>query len=132
MGLNIEKIYVIQVKYFLKSRSNAHAHLSDHHHVMISADELRKLNVPHKVDESSGSIGRRYARTDQIAVPFGITIDFDTLKEPNTATLRERDSLLQVRAPVSIQPVMRVRRPVTYSAIPHDLNSTQALGPRLV
>jgi glycyl-tRNA synthetase len=58
--------------------------------------------VPHKVDDSSGSVGRRYARTDQIAIPFGITIDFDTVnKTPHTATLRERDSMKQIRADVS-------------------------------
>lgn len=66
------------------------------------AEELRTVNVSHTVDDSGGSIGRRYARTDQIGVPFGVTIDFDTLKDqPPTVTLRERDSLLQVRIPVS-------------------------------
>ena len=59
------------------------------------------MDVSHKVDQSSGSIGRRYARTDQIAIPYGITVDFDSLKEPHTATLRERDSMKQVRAAVS-------------------------------
>jgi glycyl-tRNA synthetase len=53
------------------------------------------------VDDSSGSIGRRYARTDEIAIPYGITIDFDTLKEPMSVTLRERDSMGQVRIPLS-------------------------------
>jgi glycyl-tRNA synthetase len=52
------------------------------------------------VDDSSGSIGRRYARTDEIAIPYGITVDFDTLKEPHTVTLRERDSMGQLRVPV--------------------------------
>ena len=66
-----------------------------------SAAALTRHDVSHKVDASSGSIGRRYARTDQVAVPFGITVDFDTLKEPHTATLRERDSMKQIRAPVS-------------------------------
>lgn len=60
------------------------------------------VDVSHKVDDSSGSIGRRYARTDEIAIPYGITVDFDTLKEPNSCTLRERDSMGQVRIPVSI------------------------------
>lgn len=59
--------------------------------------------MTHRVDAGSGSIGRRYARTDQLAVPFGITIDFDTIKEPHTATLRERDSMKQIRVPVSIE-----------------------------
>ena len=55
------------------------------------------LNISHKVDDSSGSIGRRYARTDEVSVPFAITIDFESLKEPHTVTLRERDSMQQVR-----------------------------------
>ena len=38
----------------------------------------------------------RYARTDEIGVPFAITIDYPTL-EDSTATLRERDSTSQVR-----------------------------------
>lgn len=58
--------------------------------------------MSHKVDDSSGSIGRRYARTDEIGVAFGITIDFDTVnKTPHTATLRDRDSMRQIRAEVT-------------------------------
>lgn len=64
--------------------------------------ELRKREVSVRVDDSSGSIGRRYARTDEIAIPFGITIDFETVKN-DTVTLRERDSTLQVRLPVSFR-----------------------------
>nr|CAH7749238.1 unnamed protein product [Callosobruchus chinensis] len=64
------------------------------------ASELTRVDVSHKVDDSSGSIGRRYARTDEIAIPYGITIDFDTLKEPHTITLRERDCMGQVRIPL--------------------------------
>ena len=60
---------------------------------------LTDAEVSHKVDDSSGSIGRRYSRTDEVAVPFGICVDFDSLKEPHTVTLRERDSTLQVRIP---------------------------------
>ncbi|CAA9999826.1 unnamed protein product [Nesidiocoris tenuis] len=62
---------------------------------------FRKLDISHRIDDSSGSIGRRYSRTDEIAVPFGVTIDFETLKN-STATLRERDSMEQIRLPVSI------------------------------
>ncbi|KAL1491711.1 hypothetical protein ABEB36_012268 [Hypothenemus hampei] len=64
------------------------------------SSDLTKVDVSHKIDDSSGSIGRRYARTDEIAIPYGITIDFDTLKEPNSVTLRERDSMVQVRIPL--------------------------------
>lgn len=63
---------------------------------------LTKCDVSHKVDDSGGSIGRRYARTDEISIPYGITIDFQTLNESvPTATLRERDSKQQIRAGVS-------------------------------
>ena len=65
------------------------------------AESLTELDISHKVDDSSGSIGRRYARTDEIAIPFGITVDFDTVnKEPHSATLRERNSTRQIRAKV--------------------------------
>ncbi|XP_057331330.1 glycine--tRNA ligase [Microplitis mediator] len=65
---------------------------------------LTRADVSHKVDDSSGSIGRRYARTDEIAIPFGITVDFDTLKTPHSATLRERDSMRQLRIPLDELP----------------------------
>ena len=65
------------------------------------AEALTELDISHKVDDSSGSIGRRYARTDEIAIPFGITVDFDTVnKEPHSATLRERNTTRQIRAEV--------------------------------
>lgn len=63
---------------------------------------MTNCGVSHRVDDSSGSIGRRYTRTDEIAIPFGITVDFDTLKEPNSVTLRERDSMEQIRVPVRL------------------------------
>lgn len=71
------------------------------HFLLFIAQNLTKVDVSHKIDDSSGSIGRRYTRTDEIAIPFGITIDFDTLKSPHSATLRERDSMEQVRIDVS-------------------------------
>jgi len=62
--------------------------------------KLTNLDISHKVDESSGSIGRRYARTDQISIPYGITIDFATLEKPYTVTLRERESTKQIRGEI--------------------------------
>ncbi|XP_065804661.1 glycine--tRNA ligase [Labrus bergylta] len=65
------------------------------------SEAMTKNGVSHKVDDSSGSIGRRYARSDEIGVAFGITIDFDTVKKtPQTATLRDRDSMRQIRVEV--------------------------------
>lgn len=68
------------------------------------SQELILADVSHKVDDSSGSIGRRYARTDELGVPYAVTVDFDTVKQPHTVTLRERDSMGQVRIPLSDVP----------------------------
>jgi len=46
--------------------------------------------------DDSGSIGRRYARADEIGVPAAITVDYQTL-EDGTVTLRDRDTWKQVR-----------------------------------
>jgi len=61
------------------------------------AFKLRAHGISNKVDDSSQSIGRRYARNDELGTPFAITVDFQTLKD-NTVTLRERDSTKQIRA----------------------------------
>lgn len=54
-----------------------------------------------KVDDTGHSIGKRYARTDEIGIPFGITIDGETL-ENDTVTLREILTCLQIRIPVRL------------------------------
>merc|ERR1719244_2120669 len=64
------------------------------------SQKLMECDISHKIDDSSGSIGKRYSRTDEVAVPFGITVDFDSLQVPNSVTLRERDSTSQVRIEV--------------------------------
>lgn len=59
--------------------------------------ETLRRRFPAAYDDS-GSIGRRYARIDEIGVPFAVTIDHTTL-EDGTVTVRERDSSTQVRVP---------------------------------
>jgi len=53
--------------------------------------------------DEAGSIGRRYARADEVGIPLGITVDYDTLKD-NTVTIRDRDSWKQVRAKIEELP----------------------------
>ena len=53
--------------------------------------------------DDSGSIGRRYARADEIGVPYCITVDYQTM-EDDTITLRERDSTKQIRVAVKDLP----------------------------
>jgi glycyl-tRNA synthetase len=47
----------------------------------------------------TGSIGKRYRRMDEIGTPFCVTLDFDSL-EDRAVTIRERDTLEQIRVPV--------------------------------
>ncbi|KAL2015509.1 hypothetical protein VTK56DRAFT_5347 [Thermocarpiscus australiensis] len=61
------------------------------------SQKLRSAGISSRVDDSSASIGKRYSRNDELGTPFGITVDFQTIKD-GTVTLRERDSTRQVRA----------------------------------
>ncbi|MDQ1437660.1 MAG: glycyl-tRNA synthetase [Acidimicrobiaceae bacterium] len=66
-----------------------------------TAREVLSLLQPHwMVDyDETQSIGRRYRRQDEIGTPFCITVDFETL-EDRAVTIRDRDSLDQVRVPI--------------------------------
>ena len=69
-------------------------------------DELSKYFM---VDyDEAGSIGKRYRREDEIGTPLCITVDFDTVGDPekgieadNCVTVRDRDTMEQVRIPIS-------------------------------
>ena len=50
--------------------------------------------------DDDGSIGRRYARVDEIGVPAAVTVDYRSV-EDDTVTLRDRDTWRQVRVPIS-------------------------------
>jgi len=56
-------------------------------HFMITYDETQ-------------SIGKRYARQDEIGTPYCVTVDFDSL-EDHAVTIRERDSMAQERVPIA-------------------------------
>ena len=61
---------------------------------------LFKLNKVVSVTyDDTGSIGKRYRRQDAIGTPYCITVDFDTL-ENNTVTIRDRDTMEQIRLPI--------------------------------
>jgi glycyl-tRNA synthetase len=65
------------------------------------AKEVFKQLCPNFVTDydDSQSIGRRYRRQDEIGTPFCVTIDFESL-EDKQVTIRERDSLAQIRVPI--------------------------------
>ncbi len=78
---------------------------------------VNKDNLPEKAKEvyeklkerfdviydESGSIGRRYARADEIGTPFSITIDYESL-ENETCTIRHRDTTKQIRVKINELP----------------------------
>lgn len=67
----------------------------------IAVDFYRKLLAlnSYVAYDESGSIGRRYARQDEIGTPFCFTVDYQT-KDDGTVTLRERDTKAQKRYPM--------------------------------
>jgi len=66
---------------------------------MEIVNKLRKAGILVAFDDS-GTIGRRYRRNDEIGTPYSITVDYQTL-EDGTVTIRDRDTMKQVRAPIS-------------------------------
>ena len=56
--------------------------------------------------DETGSIGKRYRREDEVGTPYCVTVDFDTVGDAehegdNCVTVRERDTMQQVRVPIS-------------------------------
>ena len=62
-------------------------------HGEIEKDLRRNIKVFY---DDKGAVGRRYRRQDEVGTPFCITVDTQTL-EDKTVTVRERDSMEQVR-----------------------------------
>ncbi|RAL55026.1 hypothetical protein DM860_013722 [Cuscuta australis] len=67
---------------------------------------LTASGISHKIDTTGTSIGKRYARTDELGVPFAITVD-----SSSSVTVRERDSKDQIR--VSVDKVASVVKEVS-------------------
>ncbi len=62
---------------------------------------VNKLNKHFSITyDETGSIGKRYRRQDAIGTPYCITVDFDTATD-NSVTIRNRDTMEQVRLPIS-------------------------------
>ncbi|KAL0415458.1 UNVERIFIED_CONTAM: Glycine--tRNA ligase, mitochondrial 1 [Sesamum latifolium] len=70
------------------------------------ARALTTVGISYKIDITGTSIGKRYARTDELGVPFAITVD-----STSSVTVRERDSKQQIR--VNVDEVASVVKEVT-------------------
>ena len=74
------------------------------------------LKLEHNIQyDEKDAIGRRYRRQDAIGTPLCVTIDHDTL-EDNAVTLRDRDTMQQVRVPIAELPA-RVAERVGWSTL---------------
>ena len=51
--------------------------------------------------DDAQSIGRRYRRQDEIGTPLCVTVDFQTVEDDQAVTIRNRDSMQQVRVPIA-------------------------------
>ena len=75
------------------------------------SDKARELQAELAKDwmvdfDEAGSIGKRYRRQDEIGTPYCVTVDFDTVGDAekegdNCVTVRDRDTMEQVRLPIS-------------------------------
>lgn len=64
--------------------------------------QLIRLGISSKVDPSGVAIGRKYARADEIGIPFAVTIDAESVSNPDkNVTVRDRDSTQQIRIPAA-------------------------------
>jgi len=66
----------------------------------VKVEKMLKENWIEVFYDDSGSVGRRYARADEIGIPFCITVDGDSTKNKDV-TIRERDTTKQVRVKIS-------------------------------
>ena len=76
--------------------------LSRNEKLLPTARRVYDLVRPHfsaQFDDSQ-SIGRRYRRQDEIGTPLCVTVDFDTVDKDDAVTIRNRDSMAQIRVPI--------------------------------
>ena len=67
----------------------------------LSPEVYTQLSKDFMTDfDETGSIGKRYRREDEIGTPLCVTYDFDS-KEDNCVTVRDRDTMEQVRVPIA-------------------------------
>ena len=62
-------------------------------------NNLREVGFTVEYDEGN-TIGKRYARADEIGIPIAVTVDYES-KEDNMVTVRDRDTEAQKRIPIS-------------------------------
>ena len=62
---------------------------------------LQSLGLGRILYENTGNIGKAYRRHDEVGTPVCVTVDFQTIEEDDTVTVRDRDTMAQQRVPVA-------------------------------
>ena len=62
--------------------------------------QLQALGLGRILYEHTGNIGKGYRRHDEVGTPMCITVDFQTIEQDDTVTVRNRDTMAQERVPV--------------------------------
>lgn len=63
---------------------------------------LHELGIGRILMETSGNVGKAYRKNDEIGTPLCVTVDFESMeKEPASVTVRDRDTMDQIRIPAS-------------------------------
>ncbi len=74
--------------------------------------DLVRKNFVCQYDDAQ-SIGRRYRRQDEVGTPLCVTVDFQTIEQDNAVTIRDRDTMQQVRVSIAdLMPALRERLPM--------------------
>jgi glycyl-tRNA synthetase len=86
--------------------------LSRNEKLVPAARDVWKRLRPHFATQydDAQAIGRRYRRQDEIGTPLCVTVDFQTVEEDHAVTIRDRDTMEQVRVPIEdLVPAIRER-----------------------
>ena len=80
----------------------------NHDAIVAKAREIKQtlqaLGMGRILYEHTGNIGKGYRRHDEVGTPMCVTVDFQTIEDDDTVTVRDRDTMQQQRVPVSELP----------------------------
>ena len=65
---------------------------------------LQRLGLGRILYEDTGNIGKGYRRHDEVGTPLCVTVDFQTIEEDDTVTVRDRDTMEQQRINIADLP----------------------------
>lgn len=67
-------------------------------------NDLMRLGIGRIFYEDTGNIGKGYRRHDEVGTPLCVTVDFQTIEEDDTVTVRNRDTMAQERVAIADLP----------------------------